>query len=159
MVRQPTSDHPARGGPRPSDVPPRSLQRYHGGPNEDHTEFMEAHSALRAKGLGVGVVQVSLFLAAGNVVVSFFEHSAGDVEAPLLARLGSPKTILRRSNDASMVVQGILDAIIDMAIPVGTAYKDALSQIELNVLTSTPRPSASAYLQMLTQVRPRRPRD
>ena len=80
---------------------------------------MEEHSALHEKNLMVGVEQVSMFLTSDNTVISFFEHSAGDVETPLMQRLSSPRTILRRSNDPTMLVQGIIDAIIDLAIPVG----------------------------------------
>ena len=42
LARKVTTDHPLQGkGPRPSDVPPRTLQQYYGGPNEDHTEFSQ----------------------------------------------------------------------------------------------------------------------
>jgi len=34
-----------------------------------------------------------------------------------------------------MIVQAIIDAIIDLAIPVATAYQDAVDELELNVLT------------------------
>lgn len=37
----------------------RTLQRYHGGPNEERIDFMEKHSALASKNLGVSVEQVS----------------------------------------------------------------------------------------------------
>ena len=113
----------------------RTLQNYHGGTNEERTEFMEHNSALRAKGLAVSVEQVSIFLTSGNTVVSFLEESADDLELPIIGRLSSPETVLRRSSDASMIVQAILDAIIDMAIPVTAAYKDAIDELELNVLT------------------------
>ena len=112
---------------------------------------METHSALQAKGLMVGVEQVSIFLTADNTVVSFFEHSAGDIETPLIQRLSSPKTILRRSNDASMIVQAIMDAIIDLALPVGVAYKDAMSQIELNVLTNPAIKHTSALYIVMSE--------
>ncbi|KAL8908961.1 MAG: hypothetical protein Q9207_000537 [Kuettlingeria erythrocarpa] len=60
----------------------RTLQRYHGGPNEERIEFMEKHSALASKNLGA-----------------------------------------------------IIDAIVDLAIPVATAYQDAIGELELDVLT------------------------
>ena len=120
----------------PSGLAPRTLQEYHGGPNEERTEYMEQHSALREKNLAVSVEQVSIFLRANNTVVSFFEHSSTqDIENPILTRLSSQETVLRRSSDASMVVQAIIDAIIDLAIPVTAAYKDALDELELRVLT------------------------
>lgn len=83
----------------------RTLQRYHGGPNEERILFMEKHSALASKNLGVGVEQVSIFITSDNTVISFFESSAEDVETPILARLSTRETILRRSSDASMLVQ------------------------------------------------------
>ena len=96
----------------------RTLQRYHGGPNEERIEFMERHSALASKSLGVGVEQVSIFITADNTVISFFENSAEDIETPIISRLSTQETILRRASDASMVTQAIIDTIIDLAIPV-----------------------------------------
>ncbi|KAL9603055.1 MAG: hypothetical protein Q9219_001419 [cf. Caloplaca sp. 3 TL-2023] len=113
----------------------RTLQRYHGGPNEERIQFMERHSALASKDLGVSVEQVSIFLTADNTVMSFFESSAEDIETPILMRLNTPETILRRSSDASMITQAIIDAIVDLAIPVATAYQDAIGELELDVLT------------------------
>ena len=116
-------------------VPIRTLQQYHGGPNKERTEFMEEYSALANKSLAVAVEQVSIFLSSDNTVVSFFEQSAEDIETPIVSRLSSSETVLRRSSDASMIVQAIIDAIIDLAIPVATAYQDAVDELELNVLT------------------------
>ena len=113
----------------------RTLQRYHGGPNEERIIFMEKHSALASKSLGVSVEQVSIFLTSDNSVISFFESSAQDVESPIVTRLSSQETILRRTADASMLTQAIIDAIIDLAIPVAEAYQDAIGELELNVLT------------------------
>ena len=113
----------------------RTLQRYHGGPNEERIEFMEKHSALASRGLGVAVEQVSIFLISDNTVISFFESSAQDIESPIIPRLSSQETILRRTADASMITQAIIDAIIDLAIPVAEAYQDAIGELELNVLT------------------------
>ena len=116
-------------------LPICTLQQYHGGPNQERNEFMEKYSALASKGLAVAVEQVSIFLSSDNTVVSFFEQSAEDVENPIIDRLSSCETTLRRSSDASMVVQAIIDAIIDLAIPVTNAYRDAIDELELNVLT------------------------
>ena len=120
-----------------SHMPPdiRTLQRYHGSFNEERTEYMEEHSALRGKNLAVAVEQVSIFLTSDNTVVSFFEQSAEDVETPILGRLSSDETVLRRTSNASMVVQAIIDAIVDLAMPVCAAYRDAIDDLELNVLT------------------------
>ena len=113
----------------------RTLQRYRGNPNEERTNFMEKNSALREKGLAVSVEQVSIFLCHDDTILSFFEHSANDIEEPILRRLNTFDTILKRSADGSLVVQAIIDAIIDLAIPVVTAYEDAIGDLELDVLT------------------------
>ncbi|GAP88845.1 putative family metal ion protein [Rosellinia necatrix] len=112
----------------------RTLQRY-GAPNSARTEYMEKHSALAARGLAVSAEQVSMFITSDNTVIAFFEQSADNIEEPILARLRSPTTILRKSCDASMVAQAIIDAIIDLAIPVTTCYADIVGDLELDILT------------------------
>lgn len=127
----------------------RSMQRYHAGPNQDRIEYMEHHAVLAPKGVGVAMEQVSIFLCADNTVISFFEDSAHDVQIPIIHRLQSAGTILRQSADASMLVQAILDAIIDLAIPVTAAYQDAIGDLELDVLTN-PDIQQSSTLYILT---------
>ncbi|KKP01638.1 hypothetical protein THAR02_06275 [Trichoderma harzianum] len=114
----------------------RSLQRYHASGNEIRTEYMEANSFLAPLHLAVAAEQVSIFLTADNTVISFFEVSAGDVERPIVTRLSNPGTVLRESCDASLLVQAIIDAIIDLAIPLTAVYNDVLGDLELDVLTS-----------------------
>lgn len=113
----------------------RTLQRYHGGPNQERMAFMEANSGLTPKNLAVCAEQVSIFLCADNTVISFFQSSADDIELPILSRLGTSDTILRRSCDASMLTQALIDAIIDLAMPVTTAYQDIIGDLELDILT------------------------
>ncbi|KAI0417022.1 hypothetical protein F5X98DRAFT_341923 [Xylaria grammica] len=113
----------------------RTLQQYHAAPNAARTEYMEKHSALAAKGLAVSAEQVAMFITSDNTVIAFFEQSADTVEEPILARLQSPTTILRKSCDASMVAQAVIDAIIDIAIPVTAVYADIVGDLELDVLT------------------------
>lgn len=84
--------------------------------------------------------------------MSFFEHSAEDVESPIINRLISPETLLRRTSDAGMIVQAIIDAIIDLAIPVSAAYKDAIDELELNVLTEPTIESASALYIITSEI-------
>ena len=135
-----------------SDLPPaiRTLQRYHGGQNEERTRFMEEQSPLRKQHLAVAVEQVAMFLTADNTIVTFFEQSAGDVEDPILTRLESADTVLRRTSEASMVLQAVIDAIVDLAIPVTLSYKGVIDELELNVLTGKTVPNVilnTFYLQ------------
>lgn len=130
----------------------RSLQRFHAGPNQDRTEFMERHATLAPKGLGVSMEQVSMFLCADGTVISFFEYSAQDVERPIIHRLETTGTILRRACDASMLCQAILDAIIDLAIPVTTAYQDAIGDLELAVLTDPDIPQSTSLYILTSEI-------
>jgi Mg2+ and Co2+ transporter CorA len=54
---------------------------------------------------------------------------------PILKRLTSPDTVLRQCCDASMLLQALIDGIIDLAIPIATAYQEIIGELELNVLT------------------------
>ncbi|KAJ0158483.1 Magnesium transport protein CorA [Colletotrichum tanaceti] len=114
----------------------RTLQRYHASANEVRTEYMETHSSLISRGLAVSAEQVAIFLTSDNTVISYFEMSAEDIERPITIRLGDPSTILRQSCDASLVVQAIIDAIIDLAMPLTAVYSDVIGDLELDVLTS-----------------------
>lgn len=113
----------------------RTLQRYQAGPNEAKIEFMEKHAALAPHQLGVIAEQVSIFITNDNTIISFFELSADVVEKPILLRLHTEDTVLRQSCDASMVGQAIVDAVIDLALPVASVYADVLGDLELDVLT------------------------
>ncbi|QDS77255.1 hypothetical protein FKW77_003576 [Venturia effusa] len=119
----------------PPPPPYRTLQRYRGGTNFERTIYMERNSMLTKRDLAVSVEQVSIFITADNTVICFFEHSADDIEGPILKRLETVDTILRRSADASMLVQAVMDAIIDLAMPVISAYEDTMGELELDVLT------------------------
>ncbi|GAB0136973.1 hypothetical protein EsDP_00005257 [Epichloe bromicola] len=133
----------ANGGPILSDGSTleqtamlRSLQRYHASGNEARTDFMERNSSLAQYNMAVSAEQVSIFLTNDNTVISFFEISAADVERPIVTRLGTPGTILRESCDASLLVQAIIDAVIDLALPLTAVYTDLLGDLELDVLTA-----------------------
>lgn len=113
----------------------RTVQRYNSGPNEARVEFMEKHAALSSLDLAVIAEQVSMFVTNDNTVISFFELSADIIEKPILTRLYTRDTVLRQSCDASMVGQAIIDAVIDLAIPVATTYGDVIGDLELDILT------------------------
>lgn len=101
----------------------RTLQRYRRTVNPERALFMERNSALTKRGMAVSVEQVSVFLTQNQTVISLFEHSADDIEKPILKRLESGDTILRRSEDGSMMLQAVIDAIVDLAMPVTAAYE------------------------------------
>ena len=51
-----------------------------------------------------------------------------------LKRLYSPDTILRKSCDASMVAQALIDAMMDLFFAVSAAYEDIIGDLELDIL-------------------------
>ena len=116
--------------------PIRTLHRYESAQIPEHTAWMEKHSVLADEDLAVSVEQVSIFLLADNTVISFFEHSADDVETPIVKRLQSYETMLRRSCDASLVLQAIIDAIVDLAVPVKDAYNKTRKELQIDAMTN-----------------------
>ncbi|EME46928.1 hypothetical protein DOTSEDRAFT_126569 [Dothistroma septosporum NZE10] len=84
----------------------------------------------------MSVEQVSMFLTADDTVITIFEHSGDDILNPILARLQSTKTVIRSSNDPSMLVQAVIDAVVDTALPIGRAVGEAFDDLELAVLTA-----------------------
>ena len=116
--------------------PIRTLHRYESAQIPEHTAYMEKNSALSSEDLAVSVEQVSIFLLSDNTVISFFEHSAADVEEPIQQRLQSTETMLRRSADASLLTQAIIDAIVDLAVYVKDAYNMARKELQVDAMVN-----------------------
>lgn len=127
----------------------RTLQQAYGGPNVERQMYMEQNSSLKSLDKIVHVEQVSAFLTAEGTVISFFEISGDDIEPPILQRLRSKSTLLRTSSDASMMLQAIIDAVVDLSFPVIGAYQDTIASLELIVLTD-PSVKQSQALYILT---------
>lgn len=116
--------------------PVRTLHRYESSQIPEHTAFMEKNSTLAPEDLAVSVEQVSIFLLGNNTVISFFEQSAEDVELPIQKRIKSTETMLRRSADASLLLQAIIDAIVDLAVPVREAYNKARKELQVDAMVN-----------------------
>lgn len=97
---------------------------------------IELRRPLYRRKLGVGEEQLSIFLTLDGTVISFFEHSANDMEKAVLPRLASEYTLLRSSEDPSILFESVLDASVDMVYPIVTAYSRVLSEFEVDILTS-----------------------
>lgn len=96
----------------------------------------------------ITVEQVSIFLTSDNTVITFFEHSGPDVLKPLMDRLNSPRTIIRSGNDASMLVQAVIDVVVDMSVPINKAVGEMFGKLESAVL-SRPTIVLSKHLYIL----------
>ena len=87
------------------------------GQTPEYTAFMEEHSALRG-GKFRRQCRASLNLSPVRKHRDLILRAlCADVESPILDRLESSETILRRSGDASLLLQAIIDAIVDLAPP------------------------------------------
>ena len=109
------------------------------GEEPDLLELMERRKNWRTLShgeFGVSVEQVSLFLTSDNTVITIFERSGQDVLNPILKRLQSSQTIIRSSNDPSMLIQAVIDAVVDLSLPIGKAVSEAFSRLEFSVLTN-----------------------
>lgn len=96
----------------------------------------------------LAVEQVSIFMTSDNTVITIFEHSGADVLKPILTRLNSPRTIIRSSNDPSMLVQAVIDVIVDMSVPINKAVDEMFGELENSVL-SNPTITQSKQLYIL----------
>jgi Mg2+ and Co2+ transporter CorA len=112
----------------------KTLQRYRSEANVDRNLYMERNSPLTRKNLAVSIEQVSIFLTNDNTVIAFFENGADDLEIPILKRLEKEGTVLRKSEDASLVFQALLDAMTDFFFVVAEAYEDIIAGLEMDVL-------------------------
>lgn len=119
-----------------SKHPPRLLGDLNNIQSSTHSKLSRDWAKFLHRKHNVSVEQVSVFLTADNTVVTLFDRSGQEVFAPLWTRLESSQTIVRSSNDASMLVQALSDVVVDLALPVGKAFGDAFHELELDVLTS-----------------------
>jgi hypothetical protein len=46
-----------------------------------------------------------------------------------MQRLGSESTILRTSEDSSLLLQSIVDAVVDLSFPIATAYQELIADL------------------------------
>lgn len=83
----------------------------------------------------MSVEQVSAFLTSDNTIITIFEHSGKDVLDPIMLRLRSPQTVVRSSEDPSMLLQAVIDAVVDLSLPIGMAVSDAFDDLEQAVLS------------------------
>lgn len=104
--------------------------------------------SLASDKFGLSWEQVSAFLTADGTVITIFEHSGRDVFRPILSRLQSPQTVVRSSNDPSMLLQAVVDTTVDLSLPIGNAVAEIFDELERAVLWN-PRIPQSKQLHIL----------
>lgn len=73
--------------------------------------------------------QLSLFLTKDGTLISIFSKDGSEITPSLIARLRSKGTLLRNSEDASMLLQGIIDACADRALDIMDAFRKKLDLV------------------------------
>lgn len=109
------------------------------------SKYLRAHSVLRQQKVHVEMEQVSMFLTNENTLITLFQHSGQQIEAPILEKLGTKNTLLRSSSDPSLLLETILDHIVDAAQPIIEKYRNDIADLEAKVLV---RPSTK-YTRIL----------
>jgi hypothetical protein len=98
----------------------------HHNPDRD---IIYENKGMKQSNLTVGVEQVSILLTEDGTVITFFQQSGRAVEAPLAQRLSSASTILRTSEDPSLLLQSVIDAVVDLSFPIAAAYQELISDL------------------------------
>ena len=68
--------------------------------------------------------QVSIFLMRDGTLISMFEHSGSRVTRPILHQVMEEHTLARDCQDASYLLNLLVDAIVDATYPLVDAYTD-----------------------------------
>ncbi|KAF9427114.1 hypothetical protein BGZ94_005452 [Podila epigama] len=84
--------------------------------------------------LKVHMEQVAIFLLEDGTLITLFQVSGHSVVAPIVERLSHDYSIARRHEDASFLLQAVIDAIVDHAIPIAAAFRYEINDLELHVL-------------------------
>uniref|UniRef100_A0A7S3QLE5 Magnesium transporter n=2 Tax=Dunaliella tertiolecta TaxID=3047 RepID=A0A7S3QLE5_DUNTE len=107
-------------------------------------------STTTPRAVEVAAEQVAIFLLEGNTIISMFQNDGGPVTRPLWAQLREARTLARDAEDASYLLNLLLDAIVDSAFPVVEAFAELIGAYESCVLERQPRPSNTRDLHVVT---------
>lgn len=114
----------------------------------DHYKYrypkMQAYGALR-----VQMEQVTIFLLEDSTLITLFQVSGESVVNPIVERLAHDYNIARKQNDASFLLQSVIDGIVDHAIPITDAFRQEINELETHVL-AMPRMKFTRDLHRMT---------
>ncbi|RIA94690.1 hypothetical protein C1645_759310 [Glomus cerebriforme] len=102
--------------------------------HREDSKYLEAHRILRKQKLYVTVEQVSIFLLENDVLITIFQHSGSSVYKPILSRINQAKTLLRTAQEASLLMEAVIDGIVDLAIPIKDSYRHQIAELEGKLL-------------------------
>jgi len=99
--------------------------------------------------LDIAGEQVSLFLMKDGTVISMFENDGSSVIQPILHQVSEARTLARESEDASYLLNLLIDAVVDMAYPVVDAYTELLHSFEDKVMKGQPAAAITRELHVM----------
>ncbi|KAF9401718.1 hypothetical protein BGX21_000845 [Mortierella sp. AD011] len=100
-------------------------------------------------GLRVQMEQVTMFLIKGGILITLFQVSGESVVGPIAERLTLSFSLVRKNNDASFLLQSVMDGIVDHAIPIMDAFRQEINELEAHVL-ALPRMRYTRELHHMT---------
>ncbi|KAG0092915.1 hypothetical protein BGZ92_008150 [Podila epicladia] len=99
--------------------------------------------------LKVQMEQVAIFLLEDGTLITLFQVSGQSVVTPIVERLSHDYSITRKHEDVTFLLQSVIDAIVDHAIPITAAFRYEINDLELHVL-AMPRMKYTRDLHRLT---------
>jgi Mg2+ and Co2+ transporter CorA len=89
-----------------------------------------------------------IFLLNDSTVITFFPVDGSLLYKPILNQLRHKDTLLRNSQDASLLIQAIMDVTIDLTAEVVDSYAHQIAQLE-ELVMSSPRMTYTKVLHLL----------
>jgi len=105
--------HPHYNAPNVWDFSTRLMDKFRGVKRERGPATWFRQQLRGSNGNPVISEQASLLLCEGGIVISIFEKEGDVVTTPIEDRLGIDDTLLRNTEDASFLINAIVDAIVD----------------------------------------------
>ncbi|CAO3566021.1 unnamed protein product [Mortierella alpina] len=99
--------------------------------------------------LRVQMEQVTMFLLNDGTLITLFQVSGESVVNPIVERLTQTYSIVRKNDDASFLLQSVIDGIVDHAIPITDAFRMEINELETHVL-ALPRMKFTKELHRMT---------
>ncbi|KAF9426502.1 hypothetical protein BGZ94_006421 [Podila epigama] len=114
----------------------------------DHYKFQYPTTQTYGR-LRVQMEQVTIFLLEDGTLITLFQVSGESVVNPIIERLAHDYSITRKQNDASFLLQAVIDGIVDHAIPITDAFRQEINELEAHVL-AMPRMKYTRDLHRMT---------
>ncbi|KAF8899400.1 hypothetical protein BD779DRAFT_1488650 [Infundibulicybe gibba] len=96
--------------------------------------IMHIHALTKGDRVNVKHEPMFIFLTPDGTVISLRPTPSLDFTAPISERLRQNNSVLRESEDASLLLEGILDLVVDKILEVMDEYQDKIHNLEHNIL-------------------------